>query len=266
MTLFCSDIDGTLLNPERTMSTRTIEAITSVVAAGHSFVLCSSRMPSSMVRLREMYSDIPHPLIAYNGGLVLASDGTAAHDQPIPSGVATLVFEQCDAVDLHASFYCGDDWFVWGDDRWTDREVNNTGVSPNAQVTREYFADGGTKTNPPHKIMLMGEADLINGLEASLSGLREVVTYRSKETYLEIANVESSKGLALEMLAADMGVDIADTVFFGDNLNDLPAFEVAGVSVAVANAVPAVLEAADSVTARHHDDGVASYLEQFLLR
>lgn len=266
MTLFCSDIDGTLLNAERTLSKRTIEAIAGVIAADHSFVLCSSRMPASMVRLREMYSDHLHPLIAYNGALVLVSDGSTPHDQPIGSSVAASVFEQCEAVDLHASFYCGDDWFVWGDDRWTDREVNNTGVSPSSRLTREYFAVGGTQSNPPHKIMLMGEADLIDGLEATLSNHREIVTYRSKETYLEIANVKSSKGLALQMLSADLGVDLGDTVFFGDNLNDLPAFEVAGTSVAVANAVPSVLAAADFVTARHHDDGVASYLEQFLVK
>ena len=46
MTLFCCDIDGTLLNSHRTLSERTIAAIRAVREAGHSFVLCSSRMPA----------------------------------------------------------------------------------------------------------------------------------------------------------------------------------------------------------------------------
>ena len=46
--------------------------------------------------------------------------------------------------------------------------------------------------------------------------------------------------------------------------NDLPAFEVVGTSIAVANAKDAVLAAATVVTSRNHDDGVAKYLEDFL--
>lgn len=50
----------------------------------------------------------------------------------------------------------------------------------------------------------------------------------------------------------------------GPMYNDLPAFEVVGTSIAVANAKDAVLAAATVVTSRNHDDGVAKYLEDFL--
>ena len=72
------------------------------------------------------------------------------------------------------------------------------------------------------------------------------MTYRSKPTYLEIASSACSKGDGLRALAVELGVDLADTVFFGDNHNDVSAFEVAGTAVAVANAVDPALDAARS--------------------
>ena len=74
MTLFCSDVDGTLLDHRRTLSSRTVAAIRAVREAGHTFVLCSSRMPASLEGLERLCGVEPTPLIAYNGGLVLRAD------------------------------------------------------------------------------------------------------------------------------------------------------------------------------------------------
>ena len=264
MALFCSDIDGTLLNAQRTLSPRTIAAVRRLIAAGHTFVLCSSRMPSSMRILEALYDGTSVPLIAYNGGIVLRSDATLALSVPILPTDAVATYQICQELDLHGSFYSGEDWHAWADDEWTAREVNNTGVNPNDEFASEYYASGRIVDAPPHKVMCMGAARLIDVVEQRLASVPTVVTYRSKETYLEIANAECSKGAGLASIAEELGVDLADCYFFGDNCNDLPAFEVVGTSIAVANAKDAVLAAATVVTSRHHDDGVAKYLEDYL--
>ena len=110
----------------------------------------------------------------------------------------------------------------------------------------------------------MGEPALVDGLGAALAGRPGLVTYRSKATYLEIANAACSKGDGLRALADELGIDVADTVFFGDNHNDVSAFAVAGTAVAVANAVDPALDAASVVTSHHREDGVAEYLEAWL--
>ena len=119
MTLFFTDIDGTLLNPDRTLSLRTIHAIREVRAAGHRFVLCSSRMPESMRKLERLYDGMDEPLIAYNGGLVLSRTGEIVHDVPIHAQHARLIAKYCREVDLHASFFAGENWYAWTDDKWT---------------------------------------------------------------------------------------------------------------------------------------------------
>lgn len=262
--LFFTDIDGTLLNPERTLSQRTIEAIRAIRAAGHSFVLCSSRMPESMRILERMYHGVDEPLIAYNGGLVLSRSGAVVHDVRIDARHARMIADYCLATDLHASFFSGEDWFVWGDDQWTAREINNTGVNPHKLGAKEYISSGKVDVSPPHKIMCMGEPELIDGIETMLADEPGVVTYRSKETYLEIANSACSKGMGVVAAAEELGYEPSECYFFGDNYNDIPAFEAVGTSIAVANGKQAVLDAATVTTTRHHDDGVAVYLESWL--
>ena len=266
MTLFCSDIDGTLLSVERTLSDRTIRAISMITDAGHSFVLCSSRMPASMEQLAQLYGGGEAPLIAYNGGVVRTADRRLALDVPIAPADARLIFEAARALNLHASFYSGDDWFAWADDRWSAREASNTGVVPNATSASDYYESGQISIAPPHKVMCMGDAELIDAVEARFAATSGLVTYRSKDTYLEIASARCSKGDGLRVVAAELGTGLDDCYFFGDNYNDLPAFQVVGTSVAVANAKSAVLDAASVVTVGHHSDGVAVFLEEWLER
>ncbi len=264
MTLFCSDVDGTLLDHRRTLSSRTVAAIRSVRESGHTFVLCSSRMPASLEGLERLCGVAPTPLIAYNGGLVLRADRTVVTDVPILPDDARAAYAACSGLGLHASFFVGDDWYAWALDEWTEREAAITAVDPRAESAHDFVASGRVDTQPPHKVMAMGEPGLVDQLEAALAGRAGLVTYRSKPTYLEIASSACSKGDGLRALAAELHVDLSDTVFFGDNHNDVSAFEVAGTAVAVANAVDPALDAAAVVTGHHREDGVAAYLEGWL--
>ena len=264
MTLFCSDVDGTLLDHRRTLSSRTVAAIRAVREAGHTFVLCSSRMPASLEGLERLCGVEPTPLIAYNGGLVLRADRSVVTDVAITPDDARATYAVCERLALHASFFAGDDWYAWGPDEWTEREATITAVDPSPESAHDYVSSGRVDVQPPHKVMAMGDPALVDELEAALTGRARLVTYRSKATYLEIANAACSKGDGLRALADELGVDVSDTVFFGDNHNDVSAFAVAGTAVAVANAVDPALDAATVVTGHHREDGVAAYLEDWL--
>jgi Cof subfamily protein (haloacid dehalogenase superfamily) len=84
---------------------------------------------------------------------------------------------------------------------------------------------------------------------------------------LEICPPFTDKGTGLAVVAEAIGVDPADVLVFGDMPNDLPMFAWAGWQrVAVANAHAAVLAAADEVTLSNDEDGVARYLDRLLSR
>lgn len=264
MALFCSDIDGTLLDAHRRLSARTIAAIRAVREAGHAFVVCSARMPASLRLLERHYGGGDSPLIAYNGALVLSATGSTDIDVRVPAVIAHDIAEFCDEVGLHGSFFADDEWYAWADDRWTAREIDHTAIEPSPLTARDYITAGRVELSPPHKVMCMGEPERVDALERRLSSVAGVVAYRSSASYLEIANAACSKGHGIAAAARELGVDRADTYYFGDNHNDLPAFEVAGTAVAVANARPEVRSAATVLTASHREDGVAQYLEGWL--
>jgi Cof subfamily protein (haloacid dehalogenase superfamily) len=79
---------------------------------------------------------------------------------------------------------------------------------------------------------------------------------------VEISAAGVSKAAALAELCAELDVSPEEVVAFGDYLNDLPMLEWAGHAVAVANAHPDVLAAADEITASNADDGVALILDR----
>ncbi len=170
----------------------------------------------------------------------------------------------CERLGLHASFFAGDDWYAWGPDQWTEREATITAVDPSPESAHDYVASGRVDTQPPHKVMAMGDPALVDELEAALAGRDGTRDLPVQGTYLEIANADCSKGDGLRALAGELGIDVADTVFFGDNHNDVSAFAVAGTAVAVSNAVEPALDAATVVTGHHREDGVAEYLEDWL--
>jgi len=91
------------------------------------------------------------------------------------------------------------------------------------------------------------------------------VTY-SFSGYLEIALGGVHKGEALATLCAQLGIAAHEVVAFGDMPNDLPLLQWAGLGVAVANAHPMVLQAADAVTLSNAEDGVAHMLEQLMAK
>lgn len=92
----------------------------------------------------------------------------------------------------------------------------------------------------------------VEGLEAALSGA----------PFVEINRAGVNKGSGLAKLAAKLGVARADTIAFGDAMNDIPMLTWAGLGVAMGNADEAVKRAADRVTASSLDDGVAIVIEE----
>jgi N-acylneuraminate cytidylyltransferase len=75
-----------------------------------------------------------------------------------------------------------------------------------------------------------------------------------------------SKGEALKKLLAEKQVDASQVIYIGNDLNDLPCFEIAGWAVAVADAYPEVLRAADHVLSRPGGHGAVRELCELVLK
>ena len=86
----------------------------------------------------------------------------------------------------------------------------------------------------------------------------------SNPTTLEITAGGASKGQALAALCAHLGIDIQDTMAFGDRDNDADMLLASGIGVAMGNAVPELKAVADFVTRSNDEDGIAHAIEHFV--
>ncbi|SMG30551.1 hypothetical protein SAMN05661096_01987 [Marivirga sericea] len=262
----CTDIDGTLLNPQRELSKRTIDIIKSI-KDDTSIILASSRMPSAMRHLQETLDITDQPLICYNGGYIISQkDGIQVLDSvKIPFSTCEFIAQWSHHSKLHAGFYLEDDWFAPSEDQWTKREVNNTKVQASIFSGLELIESWKSQELGAHKIMCMGEPQLIDSLIAELKSMNSPLhLYRSKDTYLEIAPLEISKASALKhLLQAELKINMKEVIAFGDNFNDIEMLKAVGCGVAVGNAKEEVKQIANEITLPGKEDGVAATLEKY---
>lgn len=268
----CTDIDGTLLDNRRELSTRTIQAIKSIKDK-MPVILASSRMPSAMRHLQRELDILDHPLICYNGGYIIRykADGVTPDvldSVTIPVPVCEAILQQVNVKTTHVSLYTEDHWYAPQVDHWTEREARVTKVLPQIASWQEVLSRWQNEGLGAHKVMCMGPEEDMNALESALNeALSEKIhIYRSKSTYIEIAPRSISKASALiQVLQVYYKLDILQAMAFGDNYNDIDMLHSAGYGVAVANAREEVKAVVRYTTASNIEDGVAAILEKYII-
>ncbi|WP_037316378.1 HAD family hydrolase [Salegentibacter sp. Hel_I_6] len=258
-----SDIDGTLLNHDRELSLATISTIKNLKNK-LPFVLISARMPSAMRHLQADLDIEEQPIICYNGGLILVN-GQAVSSTEIPFNILENLCDFNKSMNCHLSLYNSDEWYVPEYDQWAAREVNNTKVKPEIKSNNEVLSTWKETNKGAHKIMAMGDEAHIDKIKDYLSENfpGQLHLYRSKATYLEIANKEISKLTAIKFLLDNhFNIKTEETIAFGDNYNDVEMIKGVGMGIAVGNARKEVLEVANIVTQSGKEDGVANSLQE----
>jgi Cof subfamily protein (haloacid dehalogenase superfamily) len=258
-----SDIDGTLLNKDRELSPLTLQVIRQLQKEVP-VVLISSRMPQAMQYLQQELHIAHQPLICYNGAQVII-DGEIRSSKEIPWQTIDALHTFNKTLDCHLSVYNDTDWFVPTMDFWAKREENNTKVTPVVRPLAEVLQDWEPSEKGAHKIQCMGEPEKIDAIEKFLAGHfpGQLHLYRSKDTYLEIANKDVSKLTAIKLLlSSHFKFSLEESIAFGDNYNDYEMLKAVGLGIAVGNAKTEILEIAKQVAKHGKEDGVAISLQQ----
>ena len=268
-TLICSDIDGTLLNKEKSLSLKTINEFQRINKAGVHIILASSRSPES-IRLILQEANLNQPVISYNGALIVTEinkngDLKIIYDETISVDTSEIITSKCEELGIHSSLYYHDNWFACKEDFWSEKERKNTRVNPKFASLKEVIKLGfsGSGFN---KIMCMGEEEKINVLEKYFADdiTSEVAVYRTKSTYLEISPANTNKFKSLIILCDFLKIEMAEVIAFGDNYNDIDMIKNVGMGVAVDNAVKEVKDVARFISGTNLNDGVAHAIAKFL--
>lgn len=268
----CTDIDGTLLDSRRELSSKTIATIKRLDKR-IPVILASSRMPSAMRHLQAELGILHQPMICFNGGYVLlynegAETPSVVDSTQIPVSICSDIVEMAKGTDIHVSLYTEDLWYAPQFDKWTEKEERVTKVSANVGALNTVLEEWQTNNTGAHKVMCMGPENEIREMAEALTRRfgNDIYIYRSKSTYLELAPRTISKATALELILKDnYGIAMGEVMAFGDNYNDIEMLKAVGKGIAVGNAREEVKAAADEVTLKSTDDGVAVAIEKYLL-
>jgi Cof subfamily protein (haloacid dehalogenase superfamily) len=259
--LLVSDIDGTLVRDDKTLSDANRSAIRELVTDGVAVTLISARPPSGMLWLAEELG-IVGPMGAFNGGTVFDPDGTIRFAHRLDAANAAAMLRLLDRPGITRWVSADGAWFTTDrDDRHLARERLASCLEP---VMRTDFAQLGGRID---KIVgVSDDSELLQQLEAearAVMGARATIAL-SQPYYLDITHRLANKGDGIAALAKAAGCDLAHVAALGDMPNDLPMFARAGLSVAMGQAPVEVQAAAVATAATNEQDGVADAIKRFV--
>ena len=260
--LFVSDIDGTLVTPDKQLTLAALQAVAMLKAADVPFSVVSSRPPRGMAKVVAALG-VTMPFAAFNGGNIIdPSLGLLQAHRLAPDAAAK-------ALDVMRR--AGVEPWVFADDAWlvqdaggpeVGRERRTVDFDPTVVASFDAVSDRVDKIVAPS-----ADATLLDRVEAdlraALAGVANVE--RSQAYYIDVTHPMANKGEAVRAIAARTGADLDRTIVIGDMTNDIAMFRVAGFAIAMGQAPDAVKAAAGAVTAANTDDGFAKAVASLVL-
>jgi Cof subfamily protein (haloacid dehalogenase superfamily) len=263
--MVATDLDGTLVRSDDTVSAYSNEVLARVRAAGIRIVGATGRGPRLTGLVR---TDIPSADFLVMGGGSRVVDLTdpqypvVLRDERLDGGALAdlLARIEREVGTLSVMIEAGDEPRapLWGDPdpAWRYPDVVEARVRAEC-LTGQVIK--GFARHPSH------DADALLAIAHRVVPPDMASITQAGLGYIEICPPGVDKATGLATVALVLGVDPGDVLVFGDMPNDIPMFRWAGFGrVAVANAHPALRALADEVTASNDEDGVARYLDAML--
>lgn len=257
-----SDVDGTLVNKDKKLTQPTIDAVAKLQAAGIPFTIISARPPSGIAFLVEDLKPTG-PYAAFNGGTIIAPDGSVVERHMLDRNVVEKSF----AI---AGTSAATPW-VFADGRWHIVDPHNP------HVPHEVLASAQQPVIETDMTPLFGavdkltwvsdDPDLLKDLQSQMiASIGTDATIGMSQTYyLDLTSPVANKGEGVATLARTAGIDLAQVAVLGDQFNDVPMFERAGISIAMGQSPDAVKDKANYISTSNDQDGVAHAIEAILL-
>jgi 5-amino-6-(5-phospho-D-ribitylamino)uracil phosphatase len=268
-TLLVSDLDGTLLRPDGTLSDTTTRVVNEFIAGGGMFTYATARSFTTASRVMEPLN-LALPVITYGGAILV--DPRTGEARP----AQTLVPDAVDEVlrltgGSHSvqpvlfAMHEGRDRVCWLADRVTPGVA--AFLRSRAGDPRLFPLTTWSVIDPSSVFyisLISGRAsvnDLYGDLVDARAGCHSVIMqdiYDPDQWWLELTAPSGTKAAAVLALKHELAADAL--VCFGDNHNDLPMLAIADTALAVANAVAEVRAAATDTIGANAEDGVASWI------
>ncbi|MFD9866321.1 HAD hydrolase family protein [Streptomyces niveus] len=266
--LIATDLDGTLLRDDKTVSDRTVAALAAAEEAGIEVFFVTGRP----ARWMGVVSDHVHRhglAICANGAVVVDLHGggelvkVRGMDRAAALDVVRALRDAAPgtsfAVEKTTSFDYEPQYPPFQDD-----------PGANVAAAEKLLQEGGPGDGDPVVKLLAHHPTLTPDgfltLARTAAGHLASFTRSSPTALLEVSGLGVSKASTLALCCAERGISSDEVVAFGDMPNDVEMLAWAGTSYAMGNAHPDVIAAASGRTVANNEDGVAVVIERLVAR
>lgn len=250
------DIDGTLVSfKTHTIPENTRKALHLLKQKGIKVFIATGR--PRMLMLDAIGNLEFDGYITLNGAHCATSDHQDIFRQGIPSeDIERLIAYHRTHPDIPFVFVPGNRWFITSIDKKVEEvarliEIDTPPIEPIENARNEKV------------LQIMGYFDEIHEKELFDHVLLGCEPMRWHPLFTDIIAKGNSKSRGIDKILAHYGIDLQETMAFGDGGNDIPMLRHAGIGVAMGNAAPEVQAAADYVTTSVDDDGITHALRHF---
>jgi Cof subfamily protein (haloacid dehalogenase superfamily) len=260
--LVVSDIDGTLLDPDKNLNPGAPAAVLRLRQAGIRFTVASARPPClTHALLRDL--QVCEPSACFNGALLIDRDCNVLHQLPMTSSGAQAVADYLRQSPLDLWVYTDTDWYVSnpaGPHVEHQEELMQCKASP-------LLSYDMSKVNALKMVGVSDDYDAVKRAQIELAGLSGVAVSAtcSSDYYLDVTHADANKGTAILMLSKMLHIPARQIATIGDMPTDVLMFRKSGVGIAMGNATNEVKAQATFVTRNNTEDGFAYAMEHFIL-
>ncbi|MEG2507212.1 MAG: HAD family hydrolase, partial [Longicatena sp.] len=278
--LIACDLDGTLLNASHQIDASSAEVIKKLQAAGIIFMVATGRNYQSVIPMLEEF-DIRCDCLLLNGALIIDDKGNTCREITMPMHAVKDCINVLESLDSAYHIYSDEGTLTTNEVRGVlefKKHMIRNGLSAEeidemlettsfAKYDREiqdieaYYKE----ERVIYKIETFSESEeKIDLVRNKLSTIKDIEITNSIANNLEITCSKAQKGSSLLAFCQQIGISKEEVLTFGDSLNDLSMMQRFPHSIAVANAIPEIKNAATYITKSNVEFGVNSVCLELL--
>jgi Cof subfamily protein (haloacid dehalogenase superfamily) len=261
--LLAIDLDGTLVEPRKPVRAAVVAAGKRAAAAGVRATIVTGRMYVGAKPFASLL-DLDGPIVCYQGAVTAdAKSGRFEREVPLANTVALRIYHAAKTAGYHVQFYRDDRFYVEQNNAYAQLYAKTSETEP-VVVPSLPEAFAGRDSTKVNIVTDIDKTPAALALMESVCGDDAYVT-RSNPEFVEMLSPAVDKGVALRLLAAELGIPMERVAAIGDSFNDLPLLRAAGFAIAMGSAPDSLKAEADAVVADVEHDGVAEAIDRFVL-
>lgn len=241
--LIISDLDGTILKKDSTLSEKVIESAKKFRKSGIDLTIATGRiLESALPYITKL--EITKPAILYNGAKIYdPQQGKYIYQAFFKENEKRLLFKILQREKLHAVFFTEKGSYVFNSSPLIENFRSHDGIELKSSPLSELLHTDLVK------VMIIDEPSTVDEIQGNIGPeFGEFCSVlRSEKEFLELLPDRVNKGTALKQLCNLLGISLENTIALGDNPNDFEMLKIAGIGVAAGESHSMLHEVADIV-------------------